>query len=121
MEVVVQAALETAAYGTPGRNIMRALGRAAPSNGALPLIANIAAGFGTMSPIALAASLGSEGAKQLSQRATTKAAEKAIKISGAGGNASALQAPKNAAQKAIESKKELIAKLLMAGGLVGAN
>lgn len=116
-----QAALKNAAYGTTSRNVMRGIGRASPTTGALGMnVHTLLQGGGIatgLTPITAAFTGATMGAKYLADRGTKKAVQDAIELIAAGGNKAAMKAPKNATQKAIEAKKDLIAKMLLGGGL----
>lgn len=117
-----RAALENAAYGTPGRNLARRIGRGAPSTGAMGMVTHAllnAAGLGTGGmalPATLALTGVTEGAKRLGERGTEKAVQEVIDIIAAGGSRAAITPAKNAVQRLAESKREAIARVLSAIG-----
>jgi len=120
-----RAALVEAEEGTVARNLARAVGAMGPSGNGLgkmlwggALLGGGLAAPTTIAPIA-AAGLGTALARKGGQVATRKAAERVAKIVAAGGTKAATQAPKTATQAAIEQNRDLIARILMLGGVSG--
>lgn len=113
-----KAAIEKVVMGTPTQNALRLAGKLSPQGNGL--MAALGIGGTMVNPTVGAVALGGMGAKAIADKITTKNVDKLTKLIAAGGKASAMQAPKNAAQMAIESKKDMIARMLMGGGLTMA-
>jgi len=117
-----KAALENAAYGTTGRNLLRRVGRGAPSTGAIGMVTHslmnaLAGGTGGATlPLTLGLTAATEGAKRLGERGTKKAVQEIVDIIAAGGSRAAITAPENAIQRLAASKREAIARALAAIG-----
>jgi len=110
------AALKKAVLGSPAQNAMRLAGKLSPQgNGLMMAIQLLAAGAtsGATLPLAAAGMV----TKKISEGMTQSNVKALERLIASGGNAAAIQAPKNAAQKALEAKKDMIAKLLLGGGL----
>jgi hypothetical protein len=120
-------AIKKFAKGTTGQNILRSLGAMSPmGNGLGKMLWSGAAGVGavtnpaTLIPMAAGAAVTS-GAKKGAEVITRKNFEKLQSLIASGGNAAALKAPKNAAQKAIERNKAAIARALMMSGVLAGS
>lgn len=110
------AATKRAVLGTPTQNALRLAGKLSPQGNGLMLFLG-GAGAVANPAVALPAMAGGFLAKKGAERMTQSSVKNLEKLIASGGNKAAMQAPKNSAQKAIESKRELIARLLMGGGL----
>lgn len=112
-----KAAIEKVVTGTPGQNVLRLAGKLSPSGNGL--MAALGVGGAMVNPAVGAVSLGGMGAKALADRQTRNGVEEVVRLIAQGGQ----KPSKTAVQKAIESKRDLIAKLLMATGVsaVSAN
>ncbi len=110
------AAAKKAVLGSPIQNALRLAGKLSPQGNGLMMA--LGGGAAVANPaIAIPAMIGGTLAKKGAEKMTQANVKTLERLVASGGNAAALQAPKNAAQKAIESRKDLIAKLLMAGGI----
>ncbi|MBX5089344.1 hypothetical protein [Rhizobium lentis] len=109
-----RAALETAVRGTTGQNALRLAGKLSPSGNGL--MAALGVGGAMVNPAVGAASLGGMGAKAIADALTRKNVGTLQNIILAGGDASATKAAPNLVQRLSESKREAIARALMAIG-----
>lgn len=110
-----KAALEAAVRGTSGQNALRLAGKLSPSGNGL--MAALGVGGAMVNPMIGALSLGGMGAKAAADRMTNKNVQELAKIIAAGGSRAATQAPPNAVQALAQSKRDAIARALMAIGV----
>lgn len=110
-------ALKQAVLGTTTQNALRLAGKLSPQGNGLMAALGLG-GAATVPTVAIPAMIGGALAKKGAEKITSNSVKQLERLIASGGNAAAIQAPKNAAQKAIESKKALIAQILMGGGLM---
>lgn len=110
-----KAALETVVRGTAGQNALRLAGKFAPT-GVVSGVLSGGAGLGVLGPAGLALPLAGAGAKAAADRITQQNVQKLAEIILAGGSRSATQAAPNAVQRLTQSKRDEIARILMAIG-----
>lgn len=113
------AALEKAVLGNKKQNALRMIAGLSPTKGALMAALQTGSGFasgGATLPIAGAGI----AADSLMNRGTRKSIDGLRNLIANGGNSQALLPAKNATQRAIESKKEALARALMAGTVATA-
>lgn len=108
-------ALETAVRGTPTQNALRLAGKLSPSGNGL--MAALGVGGAMVNPMVGVASLGGMGAKAVADRMTGRNVDQLVKVLLAGGDASATKAAPNAVQRLTQSKREALARALMAIGV----
>lgn len=119
------AALKEIEKGTPARNLARAVGAMGPSGNGLGKMmwGATALGGGVANPLSLiplgAAAGGTMLAKKGGQAATRKAAEQVIDLMAAGGSRAAITPAPNVVQRLAETKREALARALMAAGVYG--
>lgn len=111
-------AMRAVIEGTPTQNALRLAGRLSPTTGGLSALLNV--GATAVNPLMAIPALGGAGAKVLADRGTQANVQKLAEIIRAGGSRAATVAPPNTVQRLAESKRDLLARLLMAGGLVAA-
>lgn len=110
------AATKKAVLGTPVQNALRLAGKLSPQGNGL-MMALGGAGAVASPAIAIPAMAGGYLAKKGAEGITRANVKQLERLIASGGNAAALKAPKNAAQKALEARKDLIAKMLLGGAL----
>lgn len=116
-----KAAIQKFVNGTGGQNILRSIGAMSPAGNGLGKMmwggaatASALTNPATLIPMALGAAV-TTASKKGAEAITRKNFAKLENLVASGGKA----IPKNAKQKAIESKEAIIARLLAAGGLAG--
>lgn len=110
------AAAEAVVRGSPGQNMARLAGKLSPVGNGLMAALGIA-GTAANPMMAAVPAIGG-AAKYIADKATPNKVEMLSKIIRAGGDKSAAVAPPNAVQRLAESKRDVLARLLMSGGLV---
>jgi hypothetical protein len=109
-------AAESIVRGTAGQNMARLAGKLSPvGNG---LMAALGLGATAANPMLAAIPAVGMAAKFVADKATPNKVETLSKIIRSGGDKSAAVAAPNAVQRLAESKREVLSRLLMAGGLV---
>lgn len=108
-------AMKTAA-GTPTQNLLRLAGRLGPQGNGVGLMFGLG-GLTTMSPAMLAGSAVGAVAKPVSRRMAQGNAQQLAEIMRAGGTRAAVSGPPNALQRLSETKRQALARALLAGGL----
>jgi hypothetical protein len=114
------AALKEAVLGTPLRNAMRGLGKAAP-NGSVQTVLGAGAGYGLLGPVgAVAVPAVGYAAKKTSDVMTDRAAKRVLEIILAGGSKEAAFGAPNAMERAALANREALARALMMSGAIAA-
>lgn len=109
-----QKAIKDVVLGTPTQNALRLAGKLSPQGNGLMLLAG-GAGMATAPGIAIPAMAGGYLAKKGAETMTEMNVKKLSELIASGGKN--VSAPKNALQRLSESKREALARLLMAGGV----